>query len=299
MQIDTLSFTTYDGKVLKMPDNVFSFEDYGMFGAPPTNYQTRQGYQQQGVTEIAYNLAPREIEIDFYRAKACSRVEYWANREEVLNFFRPNRLGPLVFTVTRVDNSQRSLVVRANPGPQYPANLKSRNDWDVRETLSFTAFDPIWYDPNTVTLNVSSGFDTNLVFPITFPIRFGASGLAFPANITYLGTWKTYPIITLTGPYSSVLIESNAVNASVALITPIAAGDTRIIDLTPGAQSIVDGLGVSKFDELSSSSDLVNFAIVPDPEAAGGVQTLTINMFQGTNGVSAASIRYNSRYFGI
>lgn len=299
MQGDTLSFTTADGKTLVMPDGVFSFESYGMFGAPPTNFQTRQGYKQQGVTEIDYSLAPREITIDFWRAPACDRPTYWNNRKEVLDFFRPNRQGPLTFTVTRPDGTQRSLTVRANPGPQYPSNLKNDNSWNIRESLSFTAFDPIWYDPNATTLVISSTTDTDLVFPITFSIKFGVSGLLFPAAITYAGTWKTYPTITLTGPYTYVAIQNSVLTAAITLIVPIASGESRVIDLTPGAQSIVDGSGVSKFDELSSMSDLINFAIVPDPEASGGVQTLTVNMFQGVGGVSAASIRYNNRYFGI
>lgn len=299
MQGDILSFTTADGDVLTMPDGVFSFESYGMFGAPPTNFQTRQGYKQHGVTEIDYTLSPREISLDFWRARACDRQTYWNNRKEVLDFFRPNRQGPMVFTLTQANGTQRSLTVRANPGPQFPSDLKSDNSWNLRESLSFTAFDPIWYNPSATTLVVGSATDTDLVFPITFAIKFGVSGLLFPAAITYQGTWKTYPKITLTGPYDHVVIQNNVLDASIALIVPIVTGETRVIDLTPGAQSIVDGAGVSRFDELGSLSDLVNFAIMPDPEAPNGVQTLTVNMFQGVAGVSAATIQYNDRYFGI
>lgn len=296
--MDTLTLTTYDGQSFTMPNSVFAFEVFpGGFGAPPTQFATRQGYQQHGVTEIGYTLQPREIDLEFWRASACDRLTYWTNRAELLDFLRPNRNGALVLTVTREDNSQRSLTVRANPGAQFPA--QQSNDWNIREGLSFTAFDPIWYDPAVTTYAPASSSPSELVFPITFPIQFGAPGLLFTQAITYDGSWKSYPSITLTGPYTAVTLENSVLSAAIFLTVAIAAGEQRILTLTPGQQTVLDAAGVSQMGDLGPLSDLVNFALLPTPEAPGGVQTLSVIMIGGTNGVSAVSIRYNTRYFGI
>lgn len=296
--MDILTFDTADGEQFIMPNGVFSYETFpGNFGAPPTNYTTKQGYQQHGVTEIAYTLQPRDFEIEFWRAAACDRATYWANRTELLNFFRPNRNGPLIFTVTYADGTQRSLTVRADPGPQYPS--VNSNDWNIRESLHLIAFDPVWFDPTEESYTPASSSPTELVFPITFPIQFGAAGLLFAQVLTYTGTWKTYPTITLSGPYTTVTIANSVTDAAIFMTAALAAGEQRIITLTPGNQSVVDQLGVNKFGDLGPLSDLIHLAILPTPEAPGGVQTLSINMIGGSAGVSAASVRFQNRFFGI
>jgi len=139
-----------------------------------------------------------------------------------------------------------------------------------------------------------------LIFPITFPITFGTSDEFFTTgNITYAGTWRTYPIITITGPYTRANIQQVTMGINIALSVAITAGETRIIDLTPGAQSITDGNGDNKFSDLGAGSDLVDFAIYPDPEVAGGIQSITAQLVGGVAGVSGASISYYERYFGL
>lgn len=296
--MDTLTFTTFDGNSFTMDATIFAYEVFpGPLGAPPTQFATRQGYKQHGVTEIDYTLQPRDFDLEFWRAPACDRLTYWSNRAELLDFLRPNRNGPMVFTITREDHTQRSLHIRATPGAQFPG--QQANDWNIRETLSFTAFDPIWYDPAVTTYTPASSSPTQLVFPITFPIQFGAGGLQFLQAVTYGGSWKSYPTLTLSGPYTAVTIENSVIDAAVFLTVSILAGEQRIITLTPGQQTVVDGLGANKFGDLGPLSDLVNFALMPDPEAPGGVQTVSIIMIGGSAGVSSASFSYQNRYFGI
>lgn len=298
MSGDVLEFRTFDGQVLTMPSEIYVFEVFpGGFGAPPTDFNTRRGYKQDSVTEVEYTLSPRKLDIDFWRAPACDRQTYWSNRLELLEYFRPNRNGPLRFTVTQPDGTKRSLTLRADPGPLFTA--QQSNNWNIRETLSFVAFDPIWYGPDATALVLSGSNPTDLVFPITFPIKFGASGLFFTTSITYAGTWKTYPIITLTGPYTTATITNATTGISVFMTFPIAAGETRTLDLTPGAQSVVDGSGNDAFDELGPLSNLVNFNLRPAPEVSGGVNVINVTLNGGLLGTSGVTFSYMERYFGI
>lgn len=296
---DVVRLETFDGNSLVFNDGVFTLLDYGNLGAPPTNFITRRGYKQHGVTEIDYLLEARDIPLEVHRAAACDRQTYWDNRSELLNFLRPNRNGPLTLTIRTPNGDLRSIIVRANPGFTFPPVQQQNNNFDIREALEFIAFNPILFDDTATELAFTSAQQLNLVFPITFPISFGTAFTQFASGvITYVGSWVEYPIITLTGPYDSAVITNETAGVSVFMSVPILLGEIRVLDLTPGAQSIVDGSGNNKFSDLGPMSNLVNFNFRPDPEVPGGQQTITVTMPGGSSD-SGASLSYRNRYFGI
>jgi len=277
---DVHQIITVDGKTLTVPDGETVFKAYGNYGAPPTEWITRRGYKQHGVTELDYTLTPRTVSIALYRSGACSRPLYWQYRAELHDLLRPNRGGAMTLVIREAGGNKRALRVRANPGAIF-APQGDTNNWNIDEPIDLIAFDPIWFDPTTVSADVSLTVDSNLIFPITFPIQFGINGAQYNYAITYAGTWESFPVLTLTGPYTSASIENLATGVKIELLQGISAGETRIITLTPGSQSIVDGSGVNKFSDLSPGANLIEFAIQPDPIVPGGVQTIRA-LLQGT-----------------
>jgi hypothetical protein len=296
---DVLQITTHDGNTLVLIRDDVKLLAYGNFGAPNTQFITRRGYLQDGETEVAYTLQSRAISVELWHSPACSRQDYWDVRKELHDFLRPNRGGPLTFTLQTPNGNQRSIIVRADPGLTFPSQ-NNNNNWNVQESLDFHAFDPLFFDSAQVVTSLTSTTQLQLVFPITFPITFGTSDVFLTTGvITYSGTWKSYPIITITGPYTRANIQHVGLGINIALSVAIVAGESRIIDLTPGAQSITDGNGVNKFSDLGAGSDLVDFALLPDPEVTGGIQTITVQLVDGVAGVSTATIAYYNRYFAL
>lgn len=296
---DVISITTHDGNELSFADPDVRLLAYGNLGAPGTQFITRRGYKQHGSTELDYLLQPRTITVELWHSPACDRQTYWDTRKELHDFLRPNRLGPLTFTLQTPNGNLRSIVVRADPGLTFPSSAQN-NNWNISEPLDFIAFDPLFFDAAQATLSLSLAAQLQLVFPITFPITFGASQVFLTTgNITYSGTWKSYPVITLTGPYTRVTMMNATTGVQINLNVAILLGDTRIIDLTPGAQSITDASGNNKFGDLGPASDLIDFALFPDPEVPGGIQEITIQMIDGVNGQSTASLTYYARYFAL
>lgn len=295
---DVLSITTHDGNQLYFTDSDVRLLAYGNLGAPPVQYITRRGYRQNSQTEVDFLLNSRTLTATLWRSPACDRQTYWDNRLALHEFLRPNRGGPLTFTLRTPNGNLRSILVRADPGLVLPP--VDQNNWNVQESLDFLALDPTFFDATQTVQALSSAVQTQLVFPITFPITFGTSDVFLTTgNITYAGTWKTYPVITLTGPYTRAVIQHVTLGVNIMLSVAILAGESRIIDLTPGAQSITDGSGNNKFSDLGAGSDLVDFALYPDPEVAGGVQIITVQLVDGVNGQSTASLAYASRYFAL
>lgn len=296
---DLIHIATADGNELFFGDTEFRLLTYGNFGAADTQFITRRGYKQNGSTEIDYLLNPRTITVELWRSPACDRQTYWDHRKELHDFLRPNRNGPITFTLRTPNGDLRSIIVRADPGLTFPAQ-GNNNNWNIQEQMDFICFDPLFFNAAQSTISLSSTTQVQLVFPITFPISFGTSDIFLTtATITYLGTWKSYPIITLTGPYTRAVITNVQTGIVLFMSVAIAAGEQRIIDLTPGSQSITDANGVNKFSDLGAGSDLIDFAIFPDPEVAGGIQSITIQLVFGVAGVSGASLSYYERFFGL
>lgn len=296
---DVLSIMTADGKELIFGDEEVKLLAYGNLGAPPTNWVTRKGYQQHGVTEVDYNLGPRTISVELWHSAACNRQTYWDNRRNLHDFLRPNRTGPLTFTLLTPNGNERSIDVRADPGLVLPP-ASNNNDWQIREPMDFICFDPIFRSREATVIAMAAAVQTQLVFPITFPITFGTSDLVLTSGaISYTGTWKSYPTITLTGPYTRAVISNLTTGVSIYMSVAIAAGEQRIIDLTPGAQSITDASGNNKFSDLGAGANLTEFAILPDPEVTDGLQAIQIQLVDGINGSSAATLSYYERFFGL
>lgn len=299
---DLLSITTFDGKTLYFLDQQIRAQLYGGFGAPPTAYQTRRGYQQDGELEVYFTLSPRTVDLQIWYAPGIDRQKYWDNRNTLHEFFRPDRNGPMTLTLKQPNGNLRALVVRANPGLVFPPTPVDNNSWNILEPLQLVAYDPLWFDPTQAVTTIAAGSDTNLVFPITFDsghIIFGVSGAVSSLTITYPGTWVTYPTITLTGPYSSVNVRNVQTSVSFTLNVAIAAGEQRIITLTPGMQQIVDAFGGNKFGELGPNSDLIDFNIRPDPMVTGGINTLQAQFVGGTIGQSSMKVAYYVKYFAL
>lgn len=297
---DIIYFQTFDGNELFLPSDEVKILAWGNAGAPPTNFITRKGYRQHGSSEIDYLLEARTITVELWRSPACSRQEYWDNRLALHEFLRPNRGGPFQFVLRQPNGNKRALTVRANPGLQFPmGDPGGNNNWNVDETIDLIAFDPIWFDPDTHQLYLSGNIDQQLIFPITFPIFFGSTNVLAYATITYQGTWISYPKLTIFGPYSLVSIKNVQADATIYLTVPINAADRRVIDLTPGAQTVTDGLGVNCFGDLGADSDLVGFGLLPDPLAPGGQQLIVADFSGGAATTSALQIEYQDRYFAI
>lgn len=269
------------------------------FGAPPVEYQTRRGYRQDGVTELTYNLLPRPVTVSVYHPHKSDRAAYWDLRQRLLDFLRPNRGGPLVYRIIRSDGSERALTVRADPGLTYPVT-GNRNSWDIEETITFIAHDPLWFDPTEAVPTISTDNGDELSFPAEAPFEFGIVGVQFSTGtLTYSGTWKTYPVLTLIGPYTSCAIYNRITGAALSFTTSIIAGERRIIDLTPGNQSVINTDGDNKFAELSPSSNLIDFYIQSELTENGTAHRLDAVFVGGTVGQSNFILEYFNRYFGI
>lgn len=295
-QIEFNEYITPDGQIYSLEGinkYMMSIEGEGM---PPINYITQRGPFQHGISLTDYFLGPRIIQM-LVRQQDCSRQNYWNLRAALLNYLRPNRVDPVATGRLRKyfpDGSRRDIDVLIQQGPNFePRNLSRWDEYAFQETLRFIAFNPIYYNP---TQRVSTATQSGqLVFPITFPITFGAYN---SLSITYLGTWLDYPTIELTGPMSYPRFTNTVTGDFIQFNYVIPPGVVVTFSLLYGSKAVTDSLGNNLMGYVSSDSDLTTFSLVPDPIAPNGVNT--INIIAGGASV-ASSIVFKSydRYIGI
>lgn len=140
-----------------------------------------------------------------------------------------------------------------------------------------------------------------------------------PQTIQYTGEFAAYPRIEATGPYTRLTITNDATGKRIRLGQPIAAGETRYIILTPGAQTITrqdpdtltaaERAADSRFDELLlPDSDLVGFNIRPAGIPWGnspyegvpdGVNVLRVEAEGHDAATTQVVIRYLDRFLSV
>ncbi len=304
-----LEFTQYispDGTVYRFNNQIDKFKIAGVsgMGMPTVTYRTQRGPFQDGVTPLGFQFEPRIIQL-LHRRNGGNRDEYWDNRSDIINLLRPNRQVGTTF-ITGVlrkilpDNTKRDLDVFIFDSLAFEGTVQERwDEFSYTEAIQFIAHNPMFYNPEERLEEITlPTYGDELAFPITFPILFSSDATVPIHSITYTGTYKAFPVIYLTGPMEDVNIRNITTDEKLQLEYTIPANSTVVIDLGFGNKTVVDDLGVNRIGSLTTDSDLGSFHLAPDPEAAGGVNELGLNL-RGTDANSLIVFKWFTRYIGI
>lgn len=160
------------------------------------------------------------------------------------------------------DPVEEPLVVWAGTAePRYVrARLERRAiptdfDWSVghhRAVLQWTVTDPRLYsvaEHESSLVGLPAAGPTGLVFPLTFPLAFGAGGSSNSTTVTNAGDTATWPTFVITGPVAGPTITTaTGRKLQFASSFEVAAGSTMTVD------TFARGVTV---DGVSRSGDLI------------------------------------------
>lgn len=294
-------FTTYDGVdyILDGRVQVALVNTAGNMGLPPVNYVTQRTYKQDGVTEQAFFLQPRTMQL-MIAANGCTRTQYFQLRNTLIDLARPNRGGSpgyVTYTFVRSDGSKRSIRGRLTT-PSF--GMSSNEEWDefsFTETLDLECFDPTFFDPSLVSATVSSATASELVFPIDFPIYFDEDSIFQQTIINYTGNWYSYPVITIHGAADTWMIRHQELNLTIQYTNPMATDESMTLTLG-SSPTLIDSLGNDMFGGLSPVSELQEFRIQPTPIVSGGTNTIRFYA-DNPDGNTNFTLSYYRRFVGI
>ena len=295
---------TYDGDVYTLGDGfdqaVLAIGGRGMPGA---RYQTFQGYREPFPTVRGYAVEPRSVSLTLFTL-AERREDYWAARRRLVDVLRFNRGGPLALRHVRADGTARVLWCFPDGSPDWA----DESEWDAWETeIALVAHNPLFQDAVATAVRLDKA-ELALTFPITFPIAFEGVYSPIYEDIVYTGDFPAWPVIEVDGPYTTLQVINETTGAMVGLAGAVAAGEKRILDLTPGQQTLVDQNGVSRWGELwMPDSVLMAFNLRPPglsrlvsiyEGVPGGVNRVKA-VFTGRTDDTACRLHYRQQYFSL
>jgi len=134
---------------------------------------------------------------------------------------------------------------------------------------------------------------------LVFPIWFTGTLISAYLNLTYLGTWLSYPIIVVTGPADNLLIRNVTTNEKLELVGyNIGPGEVVTFVTEYGNKTVTNQVGDNLLPYLTTDSDLATFHLEPDPGAPGGVNQMYVYASNATPATQVV-IYWQTRFIGI
>lgn len=255
--------------------------------APPYRFSTDRYAGIDGVAVRAISADAREVVLGLL-VQANDRDTFRARVAGLTRAMRP-LTGPGTLIVTDENGVSRQLTCYYTGGLEgsEARGTKLPDRW-WKAAIHLMAPDPWWYG-DTQIISVGLGAPT-LFFPIP-PVTL-SPGTVQGVFTVDLGDSDapTYPVWTITGPGSALLLANQTTGRSIEINASLAAGETMTIDTRPGFQSVRRGDGTNLMAALAS--DPAMWPLIED------INQVSASL---TGATSASRIRgvYQPRYAGI
>lgn len=275
--------------------NPYGFISLTNVGLPDTRSQEERGPQQDGATDVGYQLDQRVMNMALIITGA-TKAQVAGYRRDLAHILKPgSSLGKL--RLTGEDDLVRQIDCRAIGPTDWPNNDQARLGASQIVLVQFRAPDPIWYDPTLQNITFAGVGGGGVAVPILIPWLYNVSGTVNGYELlAYSGDWKTFPVIYLTGAMTDPIITNDASGDVIDLTgTTIASGDTWTIDLSQRPARVTDQNGTLQNGAVTDASNLATWSILPDPEAPGGNNGIHVTA-SSSDANTSARIEYYDRY---
>jgi hypothetical protein len=267
-------------------------------GMPPLHRITERGPQQHGESDMGFRLDPRIVTLVLgLDSDGIDPTVMLGKRDSIMSWFKA-RDTALQLRWTRDDAQVRQL--DCHYVAQLGLSTKAASRYWLKVPAQFKAHDPTFYDPALVAVvfAIAAGAD-EMVIPLPIPWPIGVSVLDVTEPVAYVGTWRTYPVITVSGPVDDCVITNLATSEKLDFTgLSLAVGKQRIIDLRYARKTVVDETGADAYADLTSDSDAATWHLAEDPDALGGINPIHVT---GTAvaASTAVTMQFYTRYISL
>jgi hypothetical protein len=285
------------GTTYSLDDGTYCYiQSHSGMGMMPVRRLEQRGPQQNGVSDRGYRLDERTIIMQLY-VPGSTYSDLYDKRTSLLSMFKArDTAGKLRFSLGSTSREIQAHYI----GDSLGMDDDAFTGFTKPVAIALRCPDPRWYDPTINTSEFSLGGGSNtFVVPFEVPFNVGSSTIDITRTVTYSGNIKSYPTIRITGPITDPVITHGQTGYKLDFTgITIAAGDWYEIDLGYAGNTVEDDAGTNKIADLTTDSDLVDFAIEADPDVTGGVNSINVT----GSSVSEATeimITYYDYYLGI
>lgn len=250
---------------------------------PPIEYQEEEIPYQPGSQVKQVRVKARTIDFPI-EINGITQMDVRNKLRELLRWFNPLKGDGRIKSISP-DGSQREINCRYLSGLEIK---ESGQRWE-RFVLVLKAFDPYWYDINTMvhTFKINESLDS--FFPVP-PLRLASSTVFADITIDNTGDVETWPEWIITGPGENILLRNITTGEFTELVTSIGEGETITINTKPLKRNkIRKNDGTNLFHTQTDSSSLWSLK--------DGLNSIRIEM---TNATVASSVQlsYKHGYWG-
>jgi hypothetical protein len=210
-----------------------------------------------GETVNAIHATPNEPTLGLL-VEADGEADLRTKIRGLVRTMRP-KAGPGTLTVSNETGESRSLTCYCTdglPGQEDTNSILDGAWW--RAALQFYAPDP-WWLGDEQTVSIGLGAPTNF-FPF-FPLVLASSTVQgrFAVDLSDSDT-PAFPVWTITGPGSSLVLTNNTTGRSLTVGASLASGETMVVDTRRGYQSVRRGDGTNLLGSVDGYPDLWSLA---------------------------------------
>ncbi len=273
--------------------NPFWVQSVGAWGMAPGHLLESRGAEQHGTTVEDFRLDPRDLELII--GFAGFDDDLVTPRRTLTSIFQ-RRATPLSVCFTFDDGTVRQVDGHLNTGLDF-----ARSGLDHNYMLAAAVVhcpDPTFYDPTEAALTFQLGGGTGGAVPTAVPTSVGASTINATTDITYTGNWRSLPsLIRIFGPITNFVLTNNISGNFISAKNGVSIADGAYVDLDCryGAATAITNTGANWIANLADANDLTVFAILPDPDALGGINSISLTG-SSVNADTVVQINYFNRY---
>jgi hypothetical protein len=284
------------GRELELTDP-YLLKEYEGFAPPEVEHITTQGPYQVGETWEDALMNARIINLAVDIVGDAGFGDVWSLRRTLIDTLAAYKYGVYV-EIHQPDGE----IVEAFG--RYQGRVEAPRGEDDSPSVQRVAFsirchNSVLYDPaqNVWAVTKATG-GSSWAFPLAFPAGFGAGALADEETFEYQGTIRSFPIITIDGPATDLVLRNESTDEKLDFTGyTIEAGEQVEIDCRYRYKTVESDADGNVQDELTDASDLSTFHIAADPEVGDGHNTLSVEA-TGVTVNTRIEVRFDTNYTG-
>jgi phage-related protein len=261
---------------------VHIFRSLKGFYMPPFSVTEDEIPFQAGSLLRNIKVSTRELELPVM-ITGTSNIDFNTKIRNFINAFNP-MVNNGKLRVISYDGSQREIYCRYLSGFEMDESVGGDN-WQ-RAVGVFKAFDPYWYDANTIVQTFNIG-TTATFFPF-FPLRLTSSTVFADTTINNSGDLETLPTWTINGPGDTIFLRNLTTGEVANINTSLGVGESIVVDTRQGVKTITKNDGTNLYPFLSNDSILWSLR--------KGSNQVRIEMQNATSN-SSVQLNYQNRYW--
>jgi hypothetical protein len=252
---------------------------------PPVSFVEEQIAFQHGTHLRQTHIEARDVDIPLL-IKAENEIELRSLVRSITKAFNPLKSNGKL-RVLSPNGSQRELSCRYSQGMEGQEDRDTKGTYWQTVVLVFRAFDPFWYDTQTIVQTFTTGAAATF-FPF-LPLRLASSTVFADTTIDNVGDVETYPEWIIQGPGENIVIRNLTTGEATSINYSLGLGESITINTKPFHKTVTKNDGTNLFYTLSDESSL--WAL------AESKNSIRIEMSNSTE-QSSVQVSYKNRYWG-